>query len=726
MLKKILISTAALALISQNVYAATDMDNYTRFNEYYNNGVTLFKANKYSSAILEFKKVLRAKPYDNTVRNALIYCYLARADFYVNQSNEPKKAIVDFKNALFYMKYWGDLPESQIGANVVSQAVSNLASLEAKYGENQAVAQRFEMAKILRTQGELSAAGYDFAQLFNNSTYSKQALENAGDIYKSLNNQAEAINCYRKLLKMDEKNAKVHYKYALILDDAGNVEAATEEFNLALKYGEKNAELLETLENLWVSRTNVNPNDAQAFMNLAIILQKKGDFLGAQSQYQRAIALSPNDVNILYNLASLYEAQNDSQGAISVYDKILLKEPTNKDVLFYKAQTQEKIKDYNGAIATYKKIAALGGVNDNETKDAKAAIARITGSSFSPGELLSYLEVEAQNNPTDFNAQYDFAYQAHKAGQHEKAIQYYKNALNLNPKYTDGYLNLANLYSNKNDFKNAKGTLDWGLNMLPNNPKLVEAKGNLEKEQAGDIYKTATQYWDAKNYKMALETYQKIPIQTPEVLSAIAACYSELNDHTNAIEYYKKVLAKNPKDIDATEGIAGAYMDLNDDTQAEIWLKKVLALNPNNAEAKNALNIISQGKDAKALDDAIALFEKPDYPKALAAFDKIIATDPKNSYAYYYKALIFDEQKKPKEAIAQYKKAIEIDPKFSLAVYGLATAFDNSESYKEAVDNYDKYLALRAAEGAKKDDYIDYVKKRSTELKAYLKSSTKQ
>lgn len=729
MMKKVafkIVLISALALTCQNVLAAGEAGNVERFSEYYNNGVTLFKANKYSSAILEFKKVLRAKPYDGNVRNALISCYLARADFYVNQSNEPRKAIVDFKNALFYMKYWGETPESQIGANVISQAVTNLASLEAKYGENQSAAQRLEMAKTLRTQGELSAAGYDFAQLFNNSSYSKQALENAGDIYKSLNNQAEAMNCYRRILKMDEKNAKVHYKYALILDEAGNVDAATEEFNLALKYGEKNTELLETLENLWVSRTNANPSDAQAFMNLAIILQKKGDFQGAQNQYSRAIALAPNDTNILFNLASLYESQNDQKSTIGVWDKILLKEPTNKDVLVYKAQAQEKIKDFNGAIATYKKIAALGGANDSDTKAAKADIARIIGNSFSPGELLSYLENEAQNNPTDFNAQYDFAFQAHKAGRHEKAIQYYKNALNINPKYVDGYLNLANLYSNKNDFTNARGVLDWGLNMVGSNAKLVEAKGNLEKEQAGDIYKTATKYWDEKNYKAALEEYLKVPIQTPEVLAAIASCYSELNDNENAIEYYKKVLAKTPNNLAATEGIAVAYIELNNEAQAEIWLKKVLSLNPGNVEAKNALALIKQGQSARAFDDAIALYEKQDYAKALGAFDKITAAEPKNAYAYYYKALVYDEQKKPADAIAQYKKAVNADPNFSLAVYGLAIALDGAENYKEAVDNYDKYLALRAAEGTKKDDYIDYVKNRNAELKTYLKSISKQ
>ncbi len=577
---------------------------------------------------------------------------------------------------------------------------------------------------MLRVQGEVSAAGYDFAQLFQNATYSKQALENAGDIYKSLNNQAEAINCYRKVLKMDEKNAKVHYKYALILDEAGNVEAATEEFNLALKYGENNPELLETLENLWLSRTINNPTDAQSYMNLAIILQKKKDYLGAQSQYFKAISLDPKDVNILYNLASLYLDQNNPKDAIGIWNKILIQQPNNTEVLFYKAEAQEKIKDFNGAIQTYRKITGLGDSNNEDVKRAKADISRIVSESFSGSELLAYLETEAQNNPTDFNAQYDFAYQAHKAGQLEKAIQYYKNALNINPKYVDSYLNLANIYSGRSDLKNAQEIVAQGLNMVPNNSKLLETKGNLEKEQAGDTYKLATKYWDEKNYKMALETYLKIPIQTPEVFSAIAACYSELGDNANAIEYYKKVLTKKPNDLEALEGIAGAYVDMDDEVQAEIWLKKILAINSNNADAKNALEAIKQSKAAKQLDDAIALYEKQNYSVALREFDKILSSDSTNAYAYYYKALIYDEQKKPKDAMAQYKKAIEIDPKFTLAVYGLAVALDTLENYKEAVENYDKYLTLRISE--KTDDYITYVKKRNTELKNYLKNTAKQ
>ena len=56
-----------------------------RLNVYYNNGVVYFKDGKYSSAILEFKKVLRQRPYDKTVRYALSDVYLSRAKYYADK-----------------------------------------------------------------------------------------------------------------------------------------------------------------------------------------------------------------------------------------------------------------------------------------------------------------------------------------------------------------------------------------------------------------------------------------------------------------------------------------------------------------------------------------------------------------------------------------------------------------------------------------------------------------
>ena len=69
-----------LCLMQTPVFA----DNYERVNIYYNNGINYFKDKKYSSSILEFKKVLRQRPYDITVQINERICG-NRADYVVHK-----------------------------------------------------------------------------------------------------------------------------------------------------------------------------------------------------------------------------------------------------------------------------------------------------------------------------------------------------------------------------------------------------------------------------------------------------------------------------------------------------------------------------------------------------------------------------------------------------------------------------------------------------------------
>ena len=107
--KTYIISFLLVASLINNMQAAFSADSADikeRYNIYYNNAVTLFKEKKYTSAINEFKKVLRFVPYDTNVNNALYTSYISRAEYFLNTEKQPKKAINDLRSALFYMQYW--------------------------------------------------------------------------------------------------------------------------------------------------------------------------------------------------------------------------------------------------------------------------------------------------------------------------------------------------------------------------------------------------------------------------------------------------------------------------------------------------------------------------------------------------------------------------------------------------------------------------------------------
>ena len=81
-------------------------------------------------------------------------------------------------------------------------------------------------------------------------------------------------------------------------------------------------------------------------------------------------------------------------------------------------------------------------------------------------------------------------------------------------------------------------------------------------------------------------------------------------------------------------------------------------------------------------NDAVSLFEKDQFESALTKFNDIIKKGTDNAFVYYYRGLIYDEQKK----------------------------------YKLAVDDYNKFMNVYS----KDDEYSQYIKARVEELKPYI------
>lgn len=702
----ILNSTAA-------AYSTEDTDIKERYGIYYDNAVTLFKEKKYTSAINEFKKVLRFVPYDTNVNNALYTTYLARAEYFLNTEKQPKKAINDLKSALFYMKYW---MEENKGADIskISAAEIKLSGLLKIY-ENLGTDAKYANAKNLRSQGEIAAAGYDLNKLKSTGgKYEYDITCALSDIYKSLNNRQMAIENVRSAVKLKPENALAHYKYALILDDIQNFDAANDEYSLAFKYADTSPEVQTALENLWIAKAASNPKNAEALINLGALYQKQKQYDLARAQYIKAQDINPNDPVALTNLASLHLETKNYQEALNIYDTMLSKNPNDLKLLLYKADVYKKLGDSTNALNEYNKILAIQSSNI----DAKNGINSIV-SNLSGDALVSYLKENALNNPYDYDKQFGYAYELHKNKSYTDAISFYKKAIALNPKMPEPYINIGQIYRLQNDSIKADAAISHGLSNIPDNKELLSMKKDIQTEEAGNLYSAGLKYFNDGDYKTALENYLKIKIQTPEVLYSIASCYFELDNNEKAIEYFKLVLEKMPNDTKAMYFIANSYVNMQNTPAAIEYLNKILSIEPNNKDAKIALTSLKQGIEGKDLDMAISFYENKNYKECLAVLDKILTSNPKNAYAHYYKGAVYEDTKNIDGAIAEYKKATDADANFSLAYYMLAIALDTKEKYNEAIPYYNRYLALKSADGTE-DDSTRYVKSRLKELKDYL------
>ena len=132
--KKIIITLVLLLCL--NVYSEEiSQQDVQRFSSYYSNGMEYLKNQQYSSAITEFRKVLRFSPYDTIVQNALANTYFARAQYYRQTTKEIKKAITDYKSAYFYSKLWSKAPDSTL-LQIANSAKKEIVELEKKSEQN--------------------------------------------------------------------------------------------------------------------------------------------------------------------------------------------------------------------------------------------------------------------------------------------------------------------------------------------------------------------------------------------------------------------------------------------------------------------------------------------------------------------------------------------------------------------------------------------------------------
>ena len=530
----------------------------------------------------------------------------------------------------------------------------------------------------------------------------------------SLREKISELYSKRYGVEVNPKNAKMHFFYGVMLDEAKNYEASMEQYNLALQYGDKSPELMEVLENKWTQNIVNNPSNASSYINLGAIYQKQGNLDAAKAQYNKAILLDPTDETAYSNLASLYLSQKNYQGAIETYNKLLSRNPRNIQVLNYKAQALYDAQRFDEAIAQYELISRL-----DPSSDAQARINDIVDNNFKGEKLLAYLSKKAQTNPQSYEAQFNFALELHKNKKYLPALDAYFRAQNINPSKEETYINMAQILLEQKNYPKAQEICQKGLMVMPNSAALNQYLEDIKNATANNQYELATKLYEQKNYQAAINQYNQIKEKNENVKMAIASCYWEMNDFNNANKIYQEVLVQNPNNKEALANSAYAYYSLKDYDNAKKTAQKLLSLDKANKEALDIINSLKQSELENVMAEMTAKYDSGDYNAALNAANKLLGLEANNEYGLYYKGLCFDELKKSKDAINTYKQLVSKHPNFENGYYSLAVAFDNAENYKEAVSNYEKFLSLA---GTKKinNEMTTFTKNRLQELKDYL------
>lgn len=674
------------------------------FGEHYNAAQNYLMQNQYSSSIVEFRKALRINYLDNSARIGLVNAYLARATYYANQEKNYEKAANDFRSAIFYLRIYPTKEQAvQNSAGMITSATENLNQCLKVTSFDTTAGSRYKKAEALRAAGNFSAAAYEFSRAAQSEKLAADANMQVADLLKLLGNETRSADYYKTAMDLNPNNGILRMKYARTLDKLGRYDEAVSQYNEALANSKGDMEILYALERIYLKKLAQTPSDAELNANIGAIKQAQGDFETALSYYGKAEQINPSNVTTRLNVGTLYQQKKQYQKAIQAYDSVLTLYPNNTQALLYKAQVYKEMGDGKTAMGYYKKVLAIDPANSI----AKEEVNIVMKDALPPNEYISYL---VQNGNSD--DLYNFAYKLHKENKIDDAVNAYKAVIDKNPSKVDAYVNLAVCYASKEDYTNAVRVLNSAKDKFPTNNLVLKTLQDVQKDFTSTKLAAASASYENKDYKRAAQQYLAINPATEDSMLGVAASYQALGDYNSAIEFYKKAENINPNNAETPYYIGYLYSEQQNWGLAETYLKKALQKNPQ-SEAKELLAYVTQNGSVSILNEGIDLFEKNNFQNALIKFNEVLKKEATNAYAYYYRGLIYDEQKQPKLAISDYLNVLKYSNEFPIANYMLAVDYDTLANYKEAYKYYQQFASAYTTD----DEYLQYAKSRMEELK---------
>lgn len=257
----------------------------------------------------------------------------------------------------------------------------------------------------------------------------------------------------------------------------------------------------------------------------------------------------------------------------------------------------------------------------------------------------------------------------------------------------DEYDDLAEYYDKLDDIEAARGIVDMGLSIHPDNESLMLRFGKYLVYDAK--YTTALHYLNsrfssydfelyllkiecllhldlyAEAYELTAEILRDEDTDLDVILSELGFLYVGAEYYDEAILYFEKSLEYDPANIEVLNDLAYAYEVKADFASAIIVCNQILDADPYSIDSW-----IMLGK-LYSLEE--------DFEKAIDAFDFALALDETNMLVLKLKAHCLLLSERSKEAVAMLKECISMSPDESHLYLSLAECYMSLEQYGEVL-----------------------------------------
>ena len=305
----------------------------------------------------------------------------------------------------------------------------------------------------------------------------------------------EAIRLLSDSIAMDSTNARLYVSRAKAYFANEQVGQAMVDINNALQ---------------------LDPNNIDTYLLLADVYYALGDQDNIASTLNKAVEINSLDARPLVKLAELNLLQQNFNLAVGYVDKALSLSPYNPRAYFVKGMCYMAAKqDTVGALKNFQ----LAAEQDENFYDPVEQICRIYAVQ-QPPYAMEYIRKAQQQFPDYPTARYELALYLQSHGEPEEALLHYDTLLMQNPDnyivlFNKGYVNYVYLEDNEAALNYFNQALDVNPNYLDafyNKGRVIEQMGDYA--QAMDIYKEVLRL--QPDYQLAIDAINRIQNQITE------------------------------------------------------------------------------------------------------------------------------------------------------------------------------------------------------------------
>ncbi len=473
-----------------------------------------------------------------------------------------------------------------------------------------------------------------------------EAYANLGSLYASQKKWEQAINYYEKALSLKSDFSGVYRHLAKVWENIGSPENAKQ--------------MLEKAD--YLDKLNQNLSPKQHFQ-VAEQYYKKNQLPEALKHYNLAVKLKPDWLDPHLKRAEIAAAIGLWEQAAKYYRAILyLQNPHSTGSPKYNLPQLSSSNDKGTDSAQLR----LNPSAQLEKDDLSAP-----NSSGSNPLIQQYLK-QAQEKPESAEIRSNLGSLYARQKQWDKAITYYKQAIQLNPNFAGAYRNLARALTRAG---NSEAATEYWLRAIE-----LEAQG----VKAEEYLQLASNLIKKNNIKSAISCYRRVIQLQPDVAEPylkLGDLFIQVKQYSQAQTCYQEGVKHNPQNPELNYSLGLVLAQQNDWDSAVKFYKRALQLKPDYWEAAHNLGE--------------ALSQKKLWSDSIPWYRQAIKLNPEFSWSYNNLGNSLLELRQWSEAIKIFCQAIKLKPDFPWSHYNLGEALGQLEQWDEAITAYQEAVKIQ-------------------------------